>query len=237
MLTTNTDSRWHWLYKAGAAAALLSAVFFPIQILVFLTNPPPESVTGWFALFQSNRLVGLLDLDLLLVIDQVLAMLVFLALYVALRQANESIMAIGLTLGMVSTVLFIASNPAFAMLSLADQYAAATTEAQKAMLLAAGQVTIATWEGSAFQASYFLGSIAPIIISAIMLRSKLFSKATAYFGILANAIALGLYVPVIGAYISVFSVVFLWVWYILLGLWFLSFGRPMKRQLQPAEAV
>ncbi len=236
MLTANTDSRWHWLYKAGAAAALLTAVFLPIQILVFLTNPPPASVSGWFALFQANRLVGLLDLDLLLVVDQVLAMLVFLALYVALREENESWMAIGLVFGLVSTVLFIASNPVFAMLSLSDQYAVAASEAQRAALLAAGQAAIASWEGSAFQASYFLGSVAPIIISAVMLRNRLFSKATAYFGILANAIALGLYVPEIGIYISVFSVLFLWVWYILLGLRFLSLGRPMPKILRPAMA-
>ncbi len=231
-----TDSSWNWLYKAGAAAALLSAVFFPVQIIVFIANPPPDSIAGWFALFQQNRLVGLLDLDLLLVVDQVLAMLVFLALFVALRKVNESFMAIGLAFGLASNVLFIAANPAFAMLSLSEQYAAATTEVQKAAFLAAGQAAIASWEGSAFQISYFLGSIAPIIISVVMLRDKLFSKATAYFGILSNAIAFGLYVPEIGVYISVFSVVFLWIWYILLGLRFLSLGRFDKRTLRPAMA-
>jgi hypothetical protein len=233
----NTDSRWKWLYKIGAAAALLFVVFLPIQILVFFVSPPPDSILGWFALFQNSRLVGLLDLDLLLMVDQVLTMLIFLALYVALRETSESFMAVGLVLGLASTVLFIASNPAFAMLSLSDQYAAATTDAQRAALLAAGQATMTMWQGSAFQASYFLGSIAPIIFSAVMLRTSLFSKATAYFGILANVIALGLYVPVIGTYISIFSVVFLWVWCILLGLRFFSLGRPVAGHLQPAEAV
>ncbi len=232
----NPDTHWNWLYKIGGAAALLTAVFIPVQITVFLVNPPPESVTGWFELFRSSPLVGLLNLDLLLVADQVLSMLVFLALYVALRRYKESFMTIGLALGLVSMVLFIAANPAFAMLSLSQQYAAASTDVQKSMLLAAGQTTLAAWEGSAFQVSYFIGSIASILISIVMLQSRLFSKAAAYFGILGNTIAFGLYVPVIGVYISVFSVVFLWFWYILLGLRLLSFEKIERAAFQPAAA-
>jgi hypothetical protein len=220
-----TDSSWNWLYKIGGAAALLSVVFFPIQIAVFIISPPPGTVIGWFRLFQENKLIGLLDLDLLLIADQILAILILLALYAALRRANESFMAIGVTLGLVAAVLFIASNPAFEMLALSDQYAAAETEVQRTVLLAAGQAMLVTWQGSAFQVSYLIGSIALIVISAVMLRSKLFSKATAYIGILANVIALGLYVPVVGVYISVFSVVFLWAWYILVARSLFQLGR------------
>lgn len=232
----NTDARWNWLYKIGAAAAALFVVFMPIQILVFFVSPPPDSVSGWFALFQANRLFGLLDLDLLLMVDQVLTMLLFLALYVALKETSESLMAIGLVLGLVSTVLFIASNPAFAVLLLSDQYAAAATEAQRAALLAAGQAVMVTYEGSAFHASYILGSVASIIVSAVMLRSRVFSKAAAILGVVSNVIALGLYVPQVGVYISVFSVVLLWAWILLIGLRFITFGRPAAKQLQLAES-
>ena len=214
-----TAARWHWLYKIGGAAAWLSVVFFPIQIAICLISPPPDTVMGWFTLFQNNQFVGLLDLDLLLMVDQVLAILIFLALYVALRRANESFMAIAFAMALVSAALFIASNPAVAMLSLSEQYAAAGTEAQRTILLAAGQTLLVTWQGSAFQTSYLLGSIAPIIMSVVMLqgRQRVFSQPTAYLGILSNVIALGLYVPKIGVYISIFSVVFLWVWYILIA--------------------
>jgi hypothetical protein len=226
--TETADANWNWLYKAGGAAALLSVVFFPIQIIVFLVSPPPDTVIGWFRLFQINKLIGLLDLDLLLIADQVLAILIFLALYIALKRASESFMAIGTILGLISTVLFITSNPAFAMLSLSNLYAAAATEAQRAVYMAAGQAMLVTWQGSAFQVSYLLGSVAPILISAVMLRCKIFSKATAYLGILANVIALGLYVPKIGVYISVFSVVFLWVWYILIARRLFQLGQTVQ---------
>jgi hypothetical protein len=222
------DSNWTGLYKAGGVAALLTIVFFPIQILVFFINPPPETVIGWFTLFQNNRLIGFLDLDLLLIVDQALTILIFLALYAALRRAHESLMALGLALGLVSVVLFIASNPAFAMLSLSDQYAAAGTDAQRSVFLAAGQVMLVTWQGSSFHASYILGSIAAIIISVAMLRNRHFSKATPHLGILANVIALGLYVPDIGVYISIFSVVFLWVWYLLIAVGLIRLGRALR---------
>ncbi len=222
--TNHPGSSWSSLYKAGSMAALLSILFFPVQILVLLTNPPPDSVTGWFTLLQSSKLIGLLDLDLLLMVDQVLVIFIFLGLYVALRRANESIVTLGIVLSVVSVVLFIASNPAFAMLSLSERYATAAVD-QRMVFLAAGQVLIDNWEGSAFHAAYILGSIAPILISAVMLRSKLFNKLTAYFGILSNGIALGLYVPVVGVYISVFSVVLLWVWYILIAYKLFQLGQ------------
>lgn len=224
-----TGSNWGSLYKASGVAALLSALFFPIQIIVFILNPPPSTVAGWFALFQNNYLVGLLDLDLLLIVDQALAILIFIGLFIALFRFNPSFATIGAALGLASTLLFIATNPAFAMLSLSDQYAAAATEAQRLTLLAAGQAVITGWQGSAFQASYILGSIAPVIISLVMLRCKLFSKATAYLGIASNVIALGLYVPKIGTYISVSSVVLLWAWYILLARGFILLGKSNHR--------
>ncbi len=89
---------------------------------------------------------------------------------------------------------------------------------------------LATWQGTAFQVGYILASIAGIVIGAIMLLSNVFSRATAYMLILANVIGLGLYVPTIGVYIAVFSVVFLEVWYILIGLRLLHLGRGVSRE-------
>jgi hypothetical protein len=212
-----TDSRWNWLYKVGGAAALVTAVFIPIQIIVFIVSPPPVTVIGWFTLFHDNRLFGLIDMDLLLVANNVLLVPIFLALYVALRRAGESVMAIATALGFAGLALYIASNTVFSMLSLSDQYAAAATDAQRSLFLAAGQAMLAIYNGTAFHVSYVIGSVAMIIISVVMLRSNIFGKVTAYLGILANAIALGLYAPTIGLYISVFSVLFLEIWYILLA--------------------
>jgi hypothetical protein len=221
------ECRWHWLYTIGGAAALLSAVFIPIQVIVFIVWPPPlgGTVADWFTLYQNNRLVGLIDLDLLLVVDNVLLVPILLALYIVLRRASESVMAIATALGLLGIAMFIASNPAFEMLALSNQYAAATTDAQRSIFLAAGQALLATWQGTAFQVAYVLGSVAGIAIGMVMLRSSSFGKVTASMGILANAVGLGLYLPMIGVYIAVFSVVFLEVWYILVARTLFQLGR------------
>jgi hypothetical protein len=59
----------------------------------------------------------------------------------------------------------------------------------------------------------------------VMLRGTTFGKATAVLGILANAIGLGLYLPAIGLFLALFSVVFLELWYILLGRRLLQLGQ------------
>lgn len=217
--TESTDPRWRLLYRLAGAGALISAVFIPIQVLVFIVWPPPLEGTAvdWFALFQDNPLVGLLDLDLLLVADNVLLVPIFLALYALLRRDGESVMAMATALGLLGIAFFIASNPAFEMLSLSDQYAGASNEAQRSTFLAAGEAMLATWQGTTFQAAYILGSIAGIAVGAVMLRSAVFSNLAGWMAILGNAVGLGLYIPTVGVYISVASVVFLELWYILIS--------------------
>jgi hypothetical protein len=126
-------------------------------------------------------------------------------------------------------VFYVASNPAFEMLSLSNRYAAATTEGQRMVLLAAGEAMIATWQGTAFQVAYLVGSVAGIAIGAVMLRSRIFSNLTGYMAILANAVGLGLYVPAIGVFISVFSVLFLEVWYVLVARRLFQLGKGVSR--------
>jgi hypothetical protein len=223
------DAQWSSLYKIGGVAATISAVLIPVQVLVYIIWPPPNTVANWFELLQTNPIVGLIDLDLLLVVDNVLLVPIYLALYLALRRSSESIMAIATVLGLLGIAMMIASNPAFAMLVLSHRYAAAATEGVWSMALGAGQVMLATWEGTAFQVAYFLGAAVGIVISIVMLQSSTFGKSTAYMGILGNVVAFGYYVPVAGLYLSVFSVLFLEIWYILLarGLFQLG-GRPVK---------
>ena len=219
------DSAWKSLYRVGGTAALIMAVFIPIQIIIFVAWPPPSTVIGWFTLFQNNRLIGLLDMDLLLIVDQVLVGLVLLALYVALRRASQSWMAIALVAGLVGIAAYFASTAAFEMLSLSDQYAAATTDVQRSMFLAAGHVMLAIYQGTAFDVGYVLEGVALLIIAVVMLRSTLFSKKAAYVGILMGVMSL---VPptagAIGLLFSFGSLVPLEIWDIMIARRFFQLG-------------
>jgi len=81
--------------------------------------------------------------------------------------------------------VFIATNTAFSMLSLSQEYMAAATEAEKSTLLEAGQAMLAITRGAGqLYAGMQLVWFAGLILSIIMLRSEAFSKATAWVGIL-----------------------------------------------------
>lgn len=220
------ESRWKGLCKVGGVAALTMLVLMIIQITVFVVWPPPGTVEGYFALFQNNWLLGLLSLDLLYIVDSVLLIFIYLALYAVLRRAGESSMLIAVVLGLMGIAAYFASNTAFEVLSLSSQYSAATTEAQRVMFLTAGQVMLETYEGTAFDIYYVLNTIVLFIFSAVMLRSNIFSKTTAYLGILAGVLMI---VPssagTMGLYFSLASLVPWAIWLVLVARGLFRLGR------------
>jgi len=221
------DPRWKGLYKASGAAALTMLVLMVIQIIIFIAWPPPGTVDAYFTLFQNNWLLGLLSLDLLYIANNVLMILIYLALYAALKRASESSMAIALALGLVGIAAYFASNTAFEMLSLSNQYAAATTEAQSTMFLGAGQAMLEIYKGTAFAVYYVLNAAALLIFAAVMLRSNIFSKVTAYIGILAGVLMI---IPstagTLGLYFALASLVPWAIFSVLIARRFFQLGQP-----------
>lgn len=221
-----TDTAWKPLYRIGGVAALLSVVGIVAAIVVFLAWPPPTTDIGHFRLLRVNPFLGLLDLDLLMMTTYVMLGPVYLALYAVLRRASPSHMAIALVTALVSLTLYLTTNPAFALLSLSNQYAAATTDAQRATLEAAGQAVYATSVGTAFDVSYVLGGAAILIISAIMMRSAYFSRVTAYVGF---AMGILMLVPAtagtVGLVVSLVSLVPSMIWLVLVARQFFQFAR------------
>ena len=218
-LSEGTDARWRSLFMIGGVAALILVAITLIQFVVFAVSPPPYegTATAWFAMFQQNALLGLLAFEFLMVIYVVLSIVVSLALFAALRRVNPSLTAIFMALSLVGAMAFIAARPAFEMLFLSKQYAAAATDIQRAAFLAAGEAMVAVFHGTAFQVSYVLGSITGLIIAAVMLRSAIFSKTAAYLRLASSVLDFGLFVPGVGLYISLFSVLFLMIWDVLIA--------------------
>jgi hypothetical protein len=187
-------SAWKSLYKVGGVAALIGAAIVPIQTLVFIAWPPPAldaPMTEWFALLQNNPLRGLLNLDLLSLVSWLLLLPVLLALYLVLRWASEAVMAIATVTGFMAIAVFCTSIVGVEMLFLSNGYAAATTDVERSMYLAAGQAMMATYQGTPFHVSLVLGSLALVAISAVMLRNSTFGRVTAWSGIAGDALALG----------------------------------------------
>ncbi len=235
---------WNGLYRAGGIAALLAGVLFrrnfAAEIALFFQHGSPASAADWFALLQDNRLLGLVSLNILDVVNYALLALMFLALLAVLRPANKSAMAIAAAFGFLGIAVYLASNTALSMLSLSNQYAAVTSEAQRAGLLGAGEAMLAISRfasagapGSAGYVSLLLVAAAGLITSLVMLRSHAFNRATAYVGIVAAALDLAyciayLFLPGVEM-LAVFFIpaagLLLMVWHILIGWRLLRLGR------------
>lgn len=176
------------LYKVGGVAALVMLAIMVIQIIVYIIWPPPTTVEGFFALFASSKVLGLLSMDLLYILNNSVLILIYLALYIALKPAGKTAMTISLLSGLVGISAYFASNTAFEMLSLSGQYAAATTESQRMIYLAAAEGMLAVYRGTAFLVYYVLNAIALLILAAVMLRSEFFSRGTAITGLVSGVL-------------------------------------------------
>lgn len=226
---TALDNNWSALYQCAGISALFSFILVPLQLIIFISSPPPTTALEWFELFHRNELLGLLSFEFLIIIGNILAIPLYLAFYAALRRTNESIMLIATVFGLIGAVAFFASRPAFDMMYLGGKYYDAMAQSDKAMILAAGEAVYASFHGTLSHLGYVFMAVAPALISVVMMRSGIFSKATAYMGILSNLISLGIYIPEIGIYLGIVSCFpLIMIWYIMLARGFFRLSRSLK---------
>jgi hypothetical protein len=223
----DADSTRKSLYKVGGLAAWIIAVLTLGEIIFFIFFPPPNTISGWFDLFQRSALVAILDFWGMEIPMYFMFILVFLALYVLLKDTNPNLMALVLICIIVGSAIFLSTNNPFSMLTLSNQYAAATADYERSALLAAGQVLLATTNQRAvggFNIGLFLISIAGLITSAVILQRRVFSRSTAYIGILAFGLSLADYLRqtltqsvLIALPVILLGALFLLIWFCQVG--------------------
>jgi hypothetical protein len=220
-------TEWRGLYLTAGVGAAIAALLVPAHIAAFVAWPPPLEGTAldWFAVFDRSALIGFVSMDLFLMADYALLVPIYLGLYVALRERSPSLALLGTGFGLASMAIYFASNPAIEMWTLSQQYAAATDDAQRALIAAAGEATIVRYQGTAFHTNYLLGSLAGMLVSWAMLREPAFGRVAGWMGVLGNLIGYGLYLPVVGLLLSVLSGPLLWVWFILVARGFFRLAR------------
>jgi hypothetical protein len=184
-----TSTEWTGLYKLGAVTSLLILCTAMLEIVItFLPGgyASAETVVDWFNLLQGNWFLGLRNLGLLNVVMTAFSIPMFFALCMAHWKVHSKSSALALIVSFIGISVFYATNRAFAMLDLSTQYAVANTDAQRAVLEDAGQALLAV--GQSHTPGTFIGfclsEIAGILISVVMLRGGIFSKLSAWAGIL-----------------------------------------------------
>lgn len=178
---------WAGLVRTGAWVAVASVVLIAVQIAVFVAWSPPETTAGHFAELVAHPLRGLLALDLLYILSNLLAYLLYLALAVVLWRVSRSAVVVALAFGVLGMAAYMASPRPVEMLTLAQVYAAAD-DAERVALLATGDGMLATWTGTAFDAYYIFNLVTLLTFAVLMYRSTVFSRAAAVWGLAAAAL-------------------------------------------------
>ncbi len=187
------EVRWKPIYRIGAWAAILTILLGLSEIgITFLPGGGRETteartVIDWFTQYQSSPLMAMRNLGLINIFLVTLSIFVNYALYAAHRKVERPLAGFALIIALLAAAIFFATNRAFAMLALSNQYAATASDTQRALLMAAGQAMLAVGEShtpGTFLA-FFFSELAGILISVVMLRGKIFSRLSALFGIVA----------------------------------------------------
>jgi hypothetical protein len=217
---TRPDPSWKRLYWAGGVAALLSSIAYIIAIVVDFTIPayPTSGGAATLEYIAAHRSVYILQ-QVLWLGPSVLLIVVFLALYPALKDLDKSYAAIGAVLGIASWAVTLAypatGGGAPALVYLSDQYVAATTDTQRAAFASAAEGFIALNYVPTILG--VLETIGILIVSLVMLKG-VFHKTVAYLGVATGAIGIvsESLKPVLGIGHIIYGVL-LMVWIIAIG--------------------
>ncbi len=220
-----SQDNWALLYKIAGVSAIFSVSIIPAQIILFITNPPPEIASEFIALFQENSLLGLMSMDFLYLINNIIGLVLFPALCLSLWDTNKSLIIIALMLGVFGSSSFFVSNTSLNYLYLVQQYSESVTEAERSVYITAGEAMLALYKGTPYHMHYILGTISLLILSFLMLQSDHYKRSTGIIGLATNVIACGLYIPEVGAYISAFSAIGYIIWFSLIARRFFILSR------------
>jgi hypothetical protein len=218
------------LYKAGAVSVILAGVLVLITVpLIPLLLPslaPPTVQSGLQAL-QSQGSLYATTWGLYLVSD-ILYVIVFPALYFAMKQVNRTMMLIAVILNTLFVGLDVGLDIPLrlSLVGLSNSYSSSTGAAQQAYL-ATAKWTMDAANITALVAT-LLQFVALILASFVMTRSQSFRRSTGYIGIVSGVLAL-LFIPAFALGSPSAAGIFNLGGFIFLGIWSLLAGYRLRK--------
>jgi hypothetical protein len=216
---TTAEPSWTGLYLTGAiSAALFVALTILSAVVIAITPQPPSTgaagtlpaAVATLPYIAAHKYVYLLNMALF-VGPVALTAIVFLALFVALRPISRSSAAIGAMIGVASVVLCLTPlTLLFALVPLSDQYAAATSAAQRAASVAVADGLIA--QVNTVSVGGILFAVGVLVISLAMLKG-VFHMAVAVIGIVSGVVGIVCESlrPVMGSWYGIYGILMLWL--------------------------
>ncbi|MFA6508298.1 MAG: DUF4386 family protein [Treponemataceae bacterium] len=220
------DTDWRNFHRlSGYASFLLLALMIAYAVIIAFLGPQPTDALSYFNLARQSPIKALLVSDLNIPIALTAYFFIFLSLWKILNELNRPLVALASALTCMAVAFTILGNTDLALIRLAKEYFASNDARERQMIEAAGKALFANnmWHSSA---AYFCGIFmqgSGVLISLIMLKSKKFSRITAYSGIWGNGFDLAQHLihlafpSAAGILLKIAGPGYL-VWYIFLGL-------------------
>lgn len=228
-----SDPPWRGLYRAGAVSAALyvAMILVPVVLLFVAPQPPLSGGDEILQYIAANKTVYVIELISFVGLS-LPAIVVFLALYVALKDLDRSHAALGAVIGVSSEIVALAYNSSppslnTGLLFLSDKYASATSDAQREAFATAAEGLAAV--SNAVNAAGILTALGILIVALVMLKG-VFPRSVAYLGVATGAAGMVCEVlrDMIGAGYFVYG--------LLLPSWFVAVGwRLYKLARDPEE--
>ncbi len=214
------DPSWRSLYRAGGLSGIIIVVPYLLAIVLVSVAPPPLESSGEETLqyIASHRWLYIIE-QVLWSAPGVLALVVFLALYAALKDLDKGYSAIAALIGISSWALTLAlpttGGGATVLVYLSDQYEAAASAEQRTAMVTIAEGLIA--ENNTPSLVGVLTTVGILLVSLVMMKG-VFPRWIAYLGIATGVVGIVSETlrPLLGVGYSVYGVLLL-VWFVTVG--------------------
>ena len=223
MTANATQQDGKWLYRIGSISAFVLVIGYLLTfpIYAWVGDAPPTGVEARLNYFAGHATGWWMILGLMVFTD-LLYLPIFLSLYQALKGVNKGAVQIGTLLAGLFVVLDLALTwtSYSALIISGSHYAAATSDAQRAVFVAAAAYPSAMLDSPLLGTYAILfPSLGILLIGLVMLRG-IFNKTTAYLALvvgLTGIVFMGSYAVGALAVFRIINALLATVWYLLVG--------------------
>ena len=183
-LTVDPDGRW--LYRVGGISAIAFAVMYFVIIAIFapLGGMPTGGAEGWLKNLAENSTdwAAIISLN---VLTDFLLVPITLALYLALKGVNKSVMLAATAIVFCFPILDLPLTwgTIGSLFELSGQYAAAVNAAQREAVVMAAIYPSAMMDADVLRVYGWLPVNVGILLIGFVMLKGIFGKGTAYLGV------------------------------------------------------
>mgnify|MGYP000849500845 CR=1 FL=1 len=177
------------IFKLGYISAIIMLILVPLQVIIYISLPPPDSVQGFFELYDQSLLLGLLSLDLIYLISNLVIIPLYIGLSAIVYKEHPSLILFALVFTVISLAVYYPSNPSIEMMTLSKHYYE-TIPSDVTIYFAAGELLLASYTGTSYVAYYILGALSLLLFSFAAFKSSKIPKKIGVWGLISGVFML-----------------------------------------------